>query len=283
MKNLIALVCFFLPHPLNRLFRSLIGQNIGPKSKIHIFSFILANEFSIGERSVIAPFTILKCNRIKIGNDVQISPFTVINSALIKGADFEIGNFSRVFPLCWIEPGEGIKIGEHTGIGGHTLIFTHGAWSNYLSGGPAEYGPVVIEDNVWLPWRVFIMPSVTIGKNCIIGANSTVTKSIPPFSLAAGSPAKVIKENINTGLDQEAFTKRCEAIMKSYNEYCLRSSKHPYFSNLNITISDSTNSWGSGKEMVIDLNKSTYKSKNHEATFFVSFLRRYGVRLRPCL
>jgi acetyltransferase-like isoleucine patch superfamily enzyme len=57
-------------------------------------------------------------------------------------------------------------------------------------------GAVVIEENVWVGQNVSIMPDVTIGKGCIIGANSVVTHNIPPFSVAAGVPAKVLK-NIN--------------------------------------------------------------------------------------
>lgn len=54
-------------------------------------------------------------------------------------------------------------------------------------------GPVIIEDNVWIGEGVAIMPNVTIGKNSIIGANSVVTGSIPPNSVVAGVPAKVIR------------------------------------------------------------------------------------------
>lgn len=54
-------------------------------------------------------------------------------------------------------------------------------------------GPVIIEDNVWIGEGVCIMPDVTIGKNSIIGANAVVTKSVPPNSVIAGIPAKILK------------------------------------------------------------------------------------------
>lgn len=54
-------------------------------------------------------------------------------------------------------------------------------------------GPVVIEDNVWIGDKVSVMPNVRIGKSSIIAANSVVTKDVPPFSVVAGSPAKIIK------------------------------------------------------------------------------------------
>ena len=54
-------------------------------------------------------------------------------------------------------------------------------------------GSVIIDDNVWVGEGVSIMPDVTIGKGAVIGANSVVTKSIPPYSIAVGNPARVIK------------------------------------------------------------------------------------------
>jgi len=52
---------------------------------------------------------------------------------------------------------------------------------------------VVIEDNVWLGYRVIVLKGVTIGKNSVIGANSVVTKNIPENVIAAGNPCKVIR------------------------------------------------------------------------------------------
>lgn len=54
-------------------------------------------------------------------------------------------------------------------------------------------GAVVIEDNVWLGDNVCVLSGVTIGKGSIIGANAVVTHSIPPYSVAAGTPARIIK------------------------------------------------------------------------------------------
>ena len=53
--------------------------------------------------------------------------------------------------------------------------------------------PVVIEDNVWIGDRSTILKGVTIGKGSVIGCDSVVTKSIPPYSVACGNPAKVVK------------------------------------------------------------------------------------------
>ncbi len=59
--------------------------------------------------------------------------------------------------------------------------------------GWADEKPVVIEDDVWIGSRVIILPGVTIGKGSVIGASAVVTKSVPPYSVVAGNPAKIVK------------------------------------------------------------------------------------------
>jgi len=58
-----------------------------------------------------------------------------------------------------------------------------------------EYArPVVIGDDCWIGGHVVILPGVTIGQGCTIGASSVVTKDIPPWSVALGTPARVVKK-----------------------------------------------------------------------------------------
>ena len=62
-------------------------------------------------------------------------------------------------------------------------------WQGFSSKGPTRIG-----DNVWCGAGVVITSGVTIGERCVIGANSVVTTDIPPFSVAAGVPARVIRQ-----------------------------------------------------------------------------------------
>lgn len=59
---------------------------------------------------------------------------------------------------------------------------------------PLQYRRVVLEDNVWIGEFVSILPGVTIGRGAIIGTMSVVTKNIPAYSIAVGTPARVIKK-----------------------------------------------------------------------------------------
>ena len=62
-------------------------------------------------------------------------------------------------------------------------------WQGFSSKGPTRVG-----DNVWCGANVVITSGVTIGERCVIGANSVVTTDLPPRSIAAGAPARVLKE-----------------------------------------------------------------------------------------
>lgn len=64
---------------------------------------------------------------------------------------------------------------------------------------PLSFKSIIIEDNVWLGEFVSVLPGVTIGKGTIVGANSVVSKDLPKYVIAVGSPAKPVKKfNFNT-------------------------------------------------------------------------------------
>lgn len=86
--------------------------------------------------------------------------------------------------------GNGVRIGRNVSIrdwnGPHVIVNNH----------YRNHAPVHIGNNVWLCSGCTIMPGVTIGDGAVVAANATVTKDVPSNSLVGGSPAKVIKENI---------------------------------------------------------------------------------------
>ena len=86
--------------------------------------------------------------------------------------------------------GNGVRIGRNVSIrdwnGPHVIINDH----------YRNHAPVHIGDHVWLCTGCTIMPGVTVGEGAVVAANSTVTRDVPPHSMVAGSPAKVVKENV---------------------------------------------------------------------------------------
>ncbi len=283
IKIIEALFFFFIPHPLNAALRRLLGQKVASGAKIHIFSFIFTNNLIVGRGSSIAPFCFLKAYEIRMGDHAQIAPSVIIRAQLIKGACFHIGKHSRVFPFCWIEPGEGVFIGDQVGVGAYSLIFTHGAWSDFLHNGPVKYGPVKIEDHVWLPWRVFVLPGVTIGRRSIIGANSTVINSIPAYTMAAGCPAKIMKSGVNLEMSPEEFRKRVEIIFSEYEKYCLRlDASVPKVFPGNACFYRSHLGEKPLATALINIDMSNYTcqaEKGIDPSNFLMFLVKYGIRL----
>lgn len=102
---------------------------------------------------------------------------------------------------CHIGAINKIKIGNNVLIGSNVYITDHYHGSTRIADlekhpldrNLESKGSVIIDDDVWIGDGVSIMPNVTIGKSCIIGANSVVTKSFPEGSIIAGCPAKIIK------------------------------------------------------------------------------------------
>lgn len=94
-----------------------------------------------------------------------------------------------------------VIIGDDVLIGSNVLITDHSHGTNSIEDideAPEtrklySSGRVVIEEKVWIGENVCVLPNVTIGCNSIIGANSVVTHDIPPYSVAVGCPARVIR------------------------------------------------------------------------------------------
>ncbi len=110
----------------------------------------------------------------------------------------EIGDDVLINNSCFFEGGKGIKIGNYVQLAHSVSIVSmnHSFARKDLpikkqgfSGGPVEIG-----DDVWLGAKVTVLPGVRIGEGSVIGANSVVTHDIPSYSVAVGSPARVIKK-----------------------------------------------------------------------------------------
>ncbi|MBB1512582.1 acyltransferase [Tessaracoccus sp. MC1627] len=78
---------------------------------------------------------------------------------------------------------------------GKRLLMTNGAHGGRLwSWMEAEASPIIIEDNVWIGEFAMVLKGVTIGAGSVVAAHSVVTKSVPPYSIVAGNPARVVKQ-----------------------------------------------------------------------------------------
>ena len=125
---------------------------------------------------------------IKIGNGSSINM-----RCFVTGSNIEIGDNTVINREVYLDGRAGIKIGNRVNISHQVAIqtLTHDPQCPYFN---CEVKPVVIEDYAWLGTRALIMPGVTIGKGAVIGAGAVVSKDIPPYAIAVGNPARVVKE-----------------------------------------------------------------------------------------
>ena len=89
-----------------------------------------------------------------------------------------------------------VEIGDHVEITSGVRFITHdgGVWVLRDQHPDVDvFGKIVIGNNVFIGFNAIVMPGVTIGDNCVIGAGSVVTRDVPPNSIVAGVPAKVLK------------------------------------------------------------------------------------------
>ena len=120
---------------------------------------------------------------------------------IILGQRSYIGRFSSVQAT----KGNQVIIGANVRISHFVKIYTENLVpdQNLKGDGPFERrtGSVTIGDGCWIGASVFIREGIRIGEDTVVGANSVVTKDLPPHSIAAGYPARVIryKKNLNVG------------------------------------------------------------------------------------
>ncbi len=116
-----------------------------------------------------------------------------INLKVLPGATLTIGDDVYLNGGVSIEATHDIRIGSNVLIAPFASVIDDD--SHLLQpGSQPDKGPTVIGDNVWLGRNVVVLPGVTIGDGSVVGANSVVTKDIPPRCFAAGTPAQVVRK-----------------------------------------------------------------------------------------
>jgi len=168
-------------------------MEIGSGTSISFGTFIRGREVKIGRYVHIGALCAIDVEKLHIDDDARVTEQVYVGGPSLPESYLKLGKRTIVMQMSWINPTKPIIVGDDTGIGGHCLLFTHGVWQSKLDGYPVTFAPITLGSNVWLPWRVFIMPGVTVGDNSTVGANSLITKDLPAGCLAAGAPAKVLR------------------------------------------------------------------------------------------
>lgn len=136
-----------------------------------------------------------------VGKQVQLTAFDHyigerFTPSIILGDGSNIGDYSHITSINKIQIGKGVLMGRNILITDNS----HGGGDDFLeqleqpvkSRPLYTRGQIIIGDNVWIGEKASIIGNVTIGKGCIIGANTVITKNIPEYTLAVGNPVRLI-------------------------------------------------------------------------------------------
>ena len=131
--------------------------------------------------------------KFSLGNYSVVESFACINNAV---GDVQIGDYTRIgLHNTIIGP---VRIGNNVnlaqGITVTALNHNFDDTNKRIDEQGVSTNAVTIEDDVWIGANAVILPGVTIGNHCVVAAGAVVTKDVPPHSLVAGVPAKVIKQ-----------------------------------------------------------------------------------------
>jgi acetyltransferase-like isoleucine patch superfamily enzyme len=148
-----------------------------------------------GRGAIIRRYTrmdVVPFNRFEMGEASIIEDFSAVNNA---SGDVLIGHHTLI-GMCNViigpvTMGNNIILAQHVVLSGLNHIYED--VSRPIADQNVRTAPIVVEDDCWIAANVVITAGVTIGKHSIVAAGSVVTKDVPPFSIAAGNPAKVIK------------------------------------------------------------------------------------------
>ncbi|HEX2683801.1 MAG TPA: acyltransferase [Ferruginibacter sp.] len=169
--------------------------------RLFIHSGYKARFRQLGTNSYIkSPLKIDGYENIEIGNNVNISyktwlaalPLTGSKTCTLKiGEGSCIGNFNHIYATSRIELGKNVLTADKVYISDNLHSYEN-IEIPVLKQRIKQVGEVKIGDGTWLGENVCVI-GVTIGKQCVVGANAVVTKNIPDYSVAVGNPAKIIK------------------------------------------------------------------------------------------
>jgi acetyltransferase-like isoleucine patch superfamily enzyme len=141
-------------------------------------------------------------NGLHLRSTVRSNPLgvnhPVILSTWVKGASLRVGeNFAMTGgTICCAES---ITIGDYVALGANSMVVDTDfhpltPQARRVDSSAGKTAPVIIEDEVFIGMNCLILKGVSIGQGSVIGANSVVTRDVPPGSIAAGNPARVVRQ-----------------------------------------------------------------------------------------
>ena len=182
---------------------------IGPSVKIYGRSRLAVGANFVAERG--CEINGYASEGILFGNNVTVGSYAIIRPSNIYGGEMgvglEVGDNSNIGPYAYIGCSGKITIGKNVMMSPRVGLYAENHIFDSTAKPMKEQGvkrdSIIVEDDCWLASNVIILAGVTIGKGSILAAGSVVTKDVPPYTVVAGNPARVIKHrDSQEGLDE---------------------------------------------------------------------------------
>jgi acetyltransferase-like isoleucine patch superfamily enzyme len=165
----------FLPSFLRVFLLRILGHKIGRKVHISILTVLHAPKIEMGDNVRIGPLNIIKCgDKVKIGFSSQISFLVIIYG---RGS-FHLGARSYVSVKTFIDTAGGVEIGDYSGTGPGTMIFSHASFLPPTKGFPRVIKKTTIGNYVWLGGMNFVNAGSVIGDHVMSLPGSVISKQV---------------------------------------------------------------------------------------------------------
>lgn len=147
----------------------------------------------------------------------RVPPCDALKSSFLRAVGARVGVGVTYYPSVWINSGRRLTVGDDVDFATGCIITTDGGvtigdrvligyGAKIISRNHAVPGsrgrifgaghvarPVTVENDVWIGAQAVILPGVTVGEGAVIAAGAIVTKSVPPFAIVAGTPARILQ------------------------------------------------------------------------------------------
>ena|SRR6218665_3982853 len=255
-----------------RATKCVIGDNVSIGNDNTI---LVGETLSIGDNAILGNKNDITCLSCEMGEYLFFDSNIIIGHGgkLSYNSRIKIGKHCMICAYVKLNVNYAITIGDDVGIGEYVDVWTHGSFPPVLDGFPAQFGPVTIGNNVWLPAKSTVLANVTIGDNIVIGVYSLINKNLPSGCLAGGIPVKILKENQYPVVDRVKNTALVNEIITEYK-------KQMQFKNIDAVILFNEETFIiECNKVLFDLNnKTTQGELGAVEEDFRDYLRRRGIK-----
>ncbi len=161
----------------------------------------LGGDSEAGEQCYVAESAAVFPDRLRLGDNSYIAAHAYVTGDLATGSDCSLNPFTTVRGSVTL--GDGVRIGAHTSLLGfnHTMAPDRPVFQQ-----PLTSRGITVGDDVWIGSHVVVVDGVTIGDHCVIGAGAVVTKDLPAWTVAAGNPARPLRNRLDDKVTAAART-----------------------------------------------------------------------------